>query len=127
MPASRLRKWWRQCRPSCTHGARRRHERAVMNMVPTWQLQPLQRALGALAVGQLGHAILITGPERLGQAALARALAQRLLCNVAHGDAPACGNCRACAQTMASDQRSEERRVGKECVSTCRSRWSPYP
>src|SRR3546814_16349679 len=26
-----------------------------------------------------------------------------------------CGNCR-----------SEERRVGKECVSTCRSRWSPY-
>src|SRR3546814_16698001 len=26
----------------------------------------------------------------------------------------------------ASEQRSEERRVGKECVSTCRSRWSPY-
>src|SRR3546814_17410443 len=25
-----------------------------------------------------------------------------------------------------SDARSEERRVGKECVSTCRSRWSPY-
>src|SRR3546814_1113437 len=24
-------------------------------------------------------------------------------------------------------ERSEERRVGKECVSTCRSRWSPYP
>src|SRR3546814_16185122 len=23
--------------------------------------------------------------------------------------------------------RSEERRAGKECVSTCRSRWSPYP
>src|SRR3546814_16369993 len=23
--------------------------------------------------------------------------------------------------------RSEARRVGKECVSTCRSRWSPYP
>src|SRR3546814_15381425 len=30
---------------------------------------------------------------------------------------------------MAEDmvmRRSEERRVGKECVSTCRSRWSPY-
>src|SRR3546814_17274975 len=27
------------------------------------------------------------------------------------------------AQSMV---RSEERRVGKECVSTCRSRWSPY-
>src|SRR3546814_12372709 len=24
-------------------------------------------------------------------------------------------------------RRSEERRVGKECVSTCRSRWSPFP
>ena len=29
------------------------------------------------------------------------------------------GNCEA-------EVRSEERRVGKECVSTCRSRWSPY-
>src|SRR3546814_12968112 len=26
----------------------------------------------------------------------------------------------------AVETRSEERRVGKECVSTCRSRWSPY-
>src|SRR3546814_6036610 len=26
----------------------------------------------------------------------------------------------------APGSRSEERRVGKECVSTCRSRWSPY-
>src|SRR3546814_11881899 len=25
------------------------------------------------------------------------------------------------------DRRSEERRVGKECVSQCRSRWSQYP
>src|SRR3546814_14723656 len=28
--------------------------------------------------------------------------------------------------TSSQDPRSEERRVGKECVSTCRSRWSPY-
>src|SRR3546814_3894623 len=28
--------------------------------------------------------------------------------------------------SMGQEQRSEERRVGKECVSTCRSRWSPY-
>src|SRR3546814_5799228 len=27
---------------------------------------------------------------------------------------------------IAERGRSEERRVGKECVSTCRSRWSPY-
>src|SRR3546814_15112522 len=26
----------------------------------------------------------------------------------------------------ADTKRSDERRVGKECVSTCRSRWSPY-
>src|SRR3546814_6045231 len=25
-----------------------------------------------------------------------------------------------------AEQRSDERRVGNECVSTCRSRWSPY-
>src|SRR3546814_1568371 len=30
------------------------------------------------------------------------------------------------AETLQGDGRSEERRVGKECVSTCRSRWSPY-
>src|SRR3546814_14985264 len=27
---------------------------------------------------------------------------------------------------FSKNDRSEERRVGKECVSTCRSRWSPY-
>src|SRR3546814_8728505 len=30
------------------------------------------------------------------------------------------------AQVAHRRLRSEERRVGKECVSTCRSRWSPY-
>src|SRR3546814_3243512 len=29
-------------------------------------------------------------------------------------------------QNLRVCKRSEERRVGKECVSTCRSRWSPY-
>src|SRR3546814_20820356 len=28
--------------------------------------------------------------------------------------------------SIATGVRSDERRVGKECVSTCRSRWSPY-
>ena len=28
--------------------------------------------------------------------------------------------------TLFVDVRSEERRVGKECTSVCRSRWSPY-
>src|SRR3546814_6658899 len=30
------------------------------------------------------------------------------------------------AKELVTYGRSEERRVGKECVSTCRSRWSPY-
>src|SRR3546814_11945898 len=38
-------------------------------------------------------------------------------------DVPQCGYCQS-GMIMAA--RSEERRVGKECVSTCRSRWSPY-
>src|SRR3546814_18206525 len=33
----------------------------------------------------------------------------------------------AVGEVLGSNLRSEERRVGKECVSTCRSRWSPYP
>src|SRR3546814_1106960 len=37
------------------------------------------------------------------------------------GEAPA-----ATRAPLGARQRSEERRVGKECVSTCRSRWSPY-
>src|SRR3546814_3127360 len=32
----------------------------------------------------------------------------------------------ACLPFVERHIRSEERRVGKECVSTCRSRWSPY-
>src|SRR3546814_19412661 len=40
----------------------------------------------------------------------------------------AAGN--AAAETLRHEgyagRRSEERRVGKECVSTCSSRWSPY-
>src|SRR3546814_4564005 len=30
------------------------------------------------------------------------------------------------AYSISDTDRSEERRVGKECVSTCRSRWSQY-
>src|SRR3546814_13980592 len=32
----------------------------------------------------------------------------------------------AAADEPSSRNRSEERRVGKECVSTCRARWPPY-
>src|SRR3546814_17713139 len=38
---------------------------------------------------------------------------------------PPAGRARWTIELLAGE-RSEERRVGKECVSTCRSRWSPY-
>src|SRR3546814_5563195 len=44
---------------------------------------------------------------------------------VARGWAVALPSYTLCPEARISD-RSEERRVGKECVSTCRSRWSPY-
>src|SRR3546814_6612292 len=38
---------------------------------------------------------------------------------------PEGGNSAAAARESRLENRSDERRVGKECVSTCRSRWSP--
>src|SRR6059058_6566631 len=35
-------------------------------------------------------------------------------------------SCRDGRSACAASSRSEERRVGEECVTTCRSRWSPY-
>src|SRR3546814_8332328 len=41
---------------------------------------------------------------------------------------PQCPRYRGATDRLGSrTARSEERRVGKESVSTCRSRWSPYP
>src|SRR3546814_1621141 len=46
---------------------------------------------------------------------------------VVRGKQPANGGADVDALVQAGvPARSEERRVGKECVSTCRSRWSPY-
>src|SRR3546814_18661940 len=36
-------------------------------------------------------------------------------------------DCKNASSSSSETPRSEERRGGKECVSTCRSRWSPYP
>src|SRR3546814_14885932 len=56
-------------------------------------------------------------PDALRAAAAARYLAQRAAVHDALRH----------QRVMVLDvTRSEERRVGKECVSTCRSRWSPY-
>src|SRR3546814_11759485 len=69
-------------------------------------------------------AIVRTGYAALAEEArlLSRALASQ---GIGAGDrvATLSGNC----DHHLALWRSEERRVGKECVSTCRSRWSPYP
>ena len=39
---------------------------------------------------------------------------------------PLCEDMAGVAKGIAGLGRSEERRVGKECTSWCRSRWSPY-
>src|SRR3546814_11103524 len=56
------------------------------------------------------------GPRRL----FAVALLHRV-------EKPCAGRSAARRAGPAGDRRPEERRGGKECVSTCRSRWSPHP
>src|SRR3546814_14517219 len=53
-----------------------------------------------------------------------------VLVAVGHREQEAVGIAHRSAEPFLAERfeaRSEERRVGKECVSTCRSRWSPYP
>src|SRR3546814_15305419 len=61
---------------------------------------------------------------RLGAVALETFLHRQA--DFAERRARARGFDRVCEQIGFDRLRSEERRVGKECVSTCRSRWSPY-
>src|SRR3546814_17699685 len=69
---------------------------------------------GAEAVGRLPH-------NRARRADDVRDRLERL------DDAAIVGGMDNRAGRMADEiERSEERRVGKECVSTCRYRWSPY-
>src|SRR3546814_15144238 len=59
--------------------------------------------------------------------ALGTAILPALSRHIARNDAGAASKVQSDAIELAMLlTRSEERRVGKECVSTCRSRWSPY-
>src|SRR3546814_3037899 len=84
----------------------------------------------ALVTGVQTCALPIYSCCALRQAAQIVADVVRLKCldfgarEFAPGDVNAACECGDAAGIV--DQRSEERRVGKECVSTCRSRWSPY-
>src|SRR3546814_16288757 len=72
------------------------------------------RALGAIGAhrGAVRAHQIVAGDRRFEQVAVSGR--QRAVEIAAVGDDPR------------FVQRSEERRVGKECVSTCRYRWSPY-
>src|SRR3546814_18105941 len=83
---------------------------------------------------QLGHALKHTG--QLGEADAAYAVASQscpgqmepLKCraHLARDTGRIADAIGYFQQLLESELRSEERRVGTECVSTCRSRWSPY-
>src|SRR3546814_3023607 len=69
----------------------------------------------------------LLAPAEPMSVALSREQAARLgIESVALAVAPAGTAISAFARVVDPQPRSEERRGGKECVSTCRSRWSPY-
>src|SRR3546814_3438029 len=97
--------------------SRRRHTRcALVTGVQTCAL-PIYEQLAEHIIAmlrdrgrELNHGLYISGDEQYWLAA----------------DAVKTLHARNCRPVTADEIRSEERRVGKECVSTCRSRWSPY-
>src|SRR3546814_16752916 len=72
-------------------------------------VHPSYRVVGDDEAGALGDSLDPVYPaiEGIGPATLRKLIGQAL-------------------DRLPDADRSEERRVGKECVSTCRSRWSPY-
>src|SRR3546814_13518823 len=113
-------------RDVCCFSSRRRHTScALVTGVQTWALpicrDPVLGDLvdrGARASGLVGHALQpMTGRTDL------RATARSVLGEVAFEQ----GDERVDRGLVVGDHhdRTEERRVGKEGVSTCRSRWSP--
>src|SRR3546814_15585500 len=96
----------------------------------TWKRAFVALTLLAFFLGTAGQAFsgIVTAPRR--------AMTMMSLDDVASAEdaceampaAPICISVIGCISSVgvANTTRSEERRVGKECVSTCRSRWSPY-
>src|SRR3546814_11791944 len=66
---------------------------------------------------------LILRPPRFGQIRTDSAVTRKLVAFVENRSP---GSGQPTLGVVDFERRSEERRVGKECVSTCRSRWSPY-
>src|SRR3546814_7287887 len=92
--------------------SRRRHTRcALVTGVQTWCSSDLKWGLGHVHGILQGNALQDGDPY-----------GNRTRVSAVKGPRP-----RPLDEGAMPGERSEERRVGKECVSTCRSRWSPYP
>src|SRR3546814_12526957 len=79
---------------------------------------------------QIGAGGQVADQAELGEQQRSRTLRANELARGIEGDTcqqVAIGGDLARLDAAADQHRSEERRVGKECVSTCRSRWSTYP
>src|SRR3546814_7538543 len=99
--------------------SRRRHTRcALVTGVQTCAL-PICKPTGFMAGADLkGMGAAFAGErsgETGGKSKMARLFDNVFVLNALFRRLETCG------------KRSEERRVGKECVSTCRSRWAPDP
>src|SRR3546814_20313455 len=96
--------------------------------ISDWSSDVCSSDLAVEVAREVGGGARPDGHHRAGQAGIAQQAR-----GVHRGRALLLGECgegllahRAVAFTLVRHHRSEERRVGKECVSTCRSRGYPY-
>src|SRR3546814_15763494 len=110
-------------RPTCALSqrlAKSGHHDTDSGLLTGSQGSPLNESVSS---SSLAVRVSVSASSPVGDASLE--LAPASLSTFLPGVAPAVPSTSADADS-ADAVRSEERRVGKECVSTCRSRWSPY-
>src|SRR3546814_17435712 len=107
--------------------SRRRHTRcALVTGVQTCALPIAADFLTVLASMYLHKLRSVALMANLSLTDCSGRRARRMRTQIARAPAIAATRSSSSYRTVLHLARSEERRVGKECVSTCRSRWSPY-